>query len=373
MSVLLETSLGDIVIDLYTEETPLVSKNFLKLCKAKYYNFTFFHRVDRGFIAQAGDPTGTGTGGESIYGVMGGSPYIPTEIRPQLKHRLGTVSMATLGTTNMIGSQFFIGLSDNIDYLDGKHTVFGRIAEGMDVVHALDECVSDKDKRPLRDILIRHTIVLDDPFDDPPHMPRPSSPLLPTKSQQDMMRIEANYEQVQVDGDTERRARDARAQALTLEMIGDLPYADVKPPENILFVCKLNPLTQSDDLRTIFSRFGALDSCDIVCDRDTGASLGYAFVEFQDKQACEEAYFKMENVLVDDRRIHVDFSQSVSRVGDKWVRIKEGRNVQMKSKYREGARQERDRYDMVFDTEKRRDRRDRRRSRSPARSSRRRD
>ncbi|KAJ2357562.1 Peptidyl-prolyl cis-trans isomerase-like 4, partial [Coemansia sp. RSA 2618] len=352
MSVLVETSLGDIVIDLYTDEVPLVSKNFLKLCKAKYYNFTIFHRVERGFIAQAGDPTGTGTGGESIYGVMGGHAYIPTEIRPQLKHARGTVSMATLGTTNTVGSQFFIGLGDSLEYLDGKHTVIGRVAEGLDTVSALDACAGDKDKRPLKDVLIRHTIILDDPFADPPGMPRPASPLLPTQGQRQMLRIEANYDTVHVDNDPgHRRTRDARAQALTLEMIGDLPFADVKPPENILFVCKLNPVTQSADLHTIFSRFGHIDSCEVVCDRDSGASLGYAFIEFREKGACEEAYFKMENVLVDDRRIHVDFSQSVSRVDNRWVRRRGGAGkVQMRSRYREGRAQGvRDQFEMVFD------------------------
>ncbi|KAJ2045486.1 Peptidyl-prolyl cis-trans isomerase-like 4, partial [Coemansia sp. S2] len=108
-----------------------------------------------------------------------------------------------------------------------------------------------------------------------------------------------------------RREREANAQALTLEMIGDLPFAEIKPPENILFVCKLNPITRDDDLETIFTRFGKILSCQVIRDSQSGDSLGYAFIEFDQKEACEEAYFKMDNVLIDDRRIHVDFSQSV--------------------------------------------------------------
>ncbi|KAJ2367099.1 Peptidyl-prolyl cis-trans isomerase-like 4 [Coemansia sp. RSA 2611] len=368
MSVLLETSLGDIVVDLFVDETPLASKNFLKLCKSKYYNFTYFHRVERDFIAQAGDPTGTGNGGQSIYGQLGGSALVPGEIRPQLKHERGTVSMVGQSGTGAVGSQFFIALGDQVDYLDGKHTVVGRVAEGMSVVDELSQSICDKDSRPLRDVLIRHTIILDDPFDDPPGLQCPSSPLVPSREQQSLLRIEARYEQLATaDSESARRERDARAQALTLEMIGDLPYADVRPPENILFVCKLNPLTQSDDLHTIFARFGTIDSCQVICDPDTGASLGYAFVEFREKSACEEAYFKMDNVLVDDRRIRVDFSQSVSRVRGKWVRLRDGGKYQARRKYRgDSSRPAVDQYEMVFDSGSKDKRRQQRRSQSPS-------
>merc|ERR1712037_772256 len=107
--------------------------------------------------------------------------------------------------------------------------------------------------------------------------------------------------------------KEAEAQATILEMVGDLPEAECAPPENVLFVCKLNPVTTDDDLEIIFSRFGRVVSCEVIRDRKTGDSLQYAFVEFEDKDACEKAYFKMDNVLIDDRRIHVDFSQSVSK------------------------------------------------------------
>lgn len=115
-----------------------------------------------------------------------------------------------------------------------------------------------------------------------------------------------------------RREREARAQALTLEIVGDLPYAEVKPPENVLFVCKLNPVTEDDDLDTIFSRFGPIVSCEVIRDKRTKDSLQYAFIEFENQKDCEQAYFKMQGVLIDDHRIHVDFSQSVSRLSDKW-------------------------------------------------------
>merc|ERR1712227_7547 len=107
--------------------------------------------------------------------------------------------------------------------------------------------------------------------------------------------------------------KEAKARATILEMVGDLPEADCAPPENVLFVCKLNPVTTDDDLEIIFSRFGKVKSCEVIRDHKTQDSLQYAFVEFEEQKACEQAYFKMDNVLIDDRRIHVDFSQSVSK------------------------------------------------------------
>ncbi|KAL9027393.1 MAG: hypothetical protein Q9196_004070 [Gyalolechia fulgens] len=136
---------------------------------------------------------------------------------------------------------------------------------------------------------------------------------------------DANVSQAEVDETAQeeqaeklRREREARAQALTLEIVGDLPFAEVKPPENVLFVCKLNPVTEDEDLDLIFSRFGKIISCEVIRDKRTGDSLQYAFIEFEDQKACEQAYFKMQGVLIDDHRIHVDFSQSVSRLSDNW-------------------------------------------------------
>uniref|UniRef100_A0A8C0Z817 peptidylprolyl isomerase n=1 Tax=Cyanistes caeruleus TaxID=156563 RepID=A0A8C0Z817_CYACU len=88
------------------------------------------------------------------------------------------------------------------------------------------------------------------------------------------------------------------------------------PPENVLFVCKLNPVTKGEDLEIIFSWFGPIKSCEVIRDWKTGESLCYAFIEFEKEEDCEKAYFKMDNVLIDDRRIHVDFSQSVAKI--KW-------------------------------------------------------
>ncbi|XP_053315939.1 peptidyl-prolyl cis-trans isomerase-like 4 [Spea bombifrons] len=324
MAVLLETTLGDIVIDLYTEERPRACLNFLKLCKIKYYNYCLIHNVQRDFIIQMGDPLGTGRGGASVFSKLYGdqAQFFEAEKVPRIKHKkIGTVSMVNNGN-GQHGSQFLITTGENLDYLDGVHTVFGEVTEGMDVVKKINETFVDKDFIPYQDIRITHTVILDDPFDDPPGLPIPDRSPEPTKEQLDSGRIAADEEIDDNKGKSVEEIeelfaeKEAKTQAVLLEMVGDIPDADIKPPENVLFVCKLNPVTTDEDLEIIFSRFGAIKSCEIIRDWKTGESLCYAFIEFEKEEDCEKAYFKMDNVLIDDRRIHVDFSQSVSKV--KW-------------------------------------------------------
>lgn len=307
---MIETSLGDLVIDLYTEECPKTSLNFLKLCKIKYYNFAPFFNVQKDFMAQTGDPTGKGDQGESIYGILEGPSkrYFPAEINPKLKHtKRGMVSMAvaadaSIESGGVSGSQFFITLGDDLDYLDGKYTLFGEVAEGFEVLDKINNAYCDDRGRPFRDIRIKHTVILDDPFPDPEKLQVPDESPLPTKEQLESMRI-ADDENIEEFGDPEEieekaREREAKAHALTLEMIGDLPFAEVKPPENVLFVCKLNPVTRDEDLEMIFSRFGPIHSCEIIRDRQTGDSLSYAFIEYENKEDAEEVSRKQEIYVI---------------------------------------------------------------------------
>ncbi|XP_053542243.1 peptidyl-prolyl cis-trans isomerase-like 4 [Ictalurus punctatus] len=110
MAVLLETTLGDIVVDLYTEERPKACLNFLKLCKIKYYNYCLIHNVQRDFIVQTGDPTGSGRGGESVFCKLYGDQarFFDAEKVPRIKHKKkGTVSMVNNGNEQH-GSQVLI-------------------------------------------------------------------------------------------------------------------------------------------------------------------------------------------------------------------------------------------------------------------------
>ena len=323
MAVLLETSKGDMVIDLHVDACPRTCKNFLKLCKIKYYNDVLFHTVTKDFVVQTGDPTGTGKGGDSVYGKLYGDQarFFEDEIRATLKHGAkGTVSMASGGGENRNASQFLITARADCDALDGKHTVFGVVAEGLDVLDAINEAYCDDRGRPWQNIRIKHTVVLDDPFEDPPGLAALIPDASPTFARDpNDTRLEDDWVPQDAEGanadpaaiERQTREKEARNRAVVLEMIGDLPEADAKPPEESLFVCKLNPVTGDEDLEIIFSRFGRVVSCDVVRDHKTGDSLCFAFVTFETREAAETAYLKMDNVLIDDRRVRVDFSQSM--------------------------------------------------------------
>ena len=355
-----------------------MSPSFLKLCKVKYFNFCPFHSVQKGFTCQTGDPLGPDSpesdGGSSIWGLLSGpskKSFLADGDR-KIKHtERGTVSMATVPSTHdpddrLAGSQFIITLGDNIDYLDGKAAPFGMVVEGFDTLDKINDAFTNANGRPLKDIRIRHTIVLEDPYSDPPGLAIPDSSPAPTRAQLSTVMI-ADDEELAEEVDEAameklRREREARAQALTLEMVGDLPFAEVKPPENVLFVCKLNPVTHDEDLELIFSRFGKILSCEVIRDKRTGDSLQYAFIEFEVQKDCEQAYFKMQGVLIDDHRIHVDFSQSVSKLSDTWrdaTNSKRKRHaggfggiasLEKKSHYRDDGYEQNGRgYRMVFD------------------------
>ena len=134
-----KTERGEIVVELYADKAPLTVENFVNLARAGFYDGTTFHRVIPGFMAQGGDPTGTGTGGPGY--------QFGDEFHPSLRHDgPGVLSMANAGAgTN--GSQFFITHSAT-PHLDNKHSVFGRVTTGMDVVRALRERDPQRDRQP---------------------------------------------------------------------------------------------------------------------------------------------------------------------------------------------------------------------------------
>lgn len=154
----------------------------------------------------------------------------------------------------LAGSQFIITLGDGLDYLDGKAAIFGKVVEGFDALQKINDSFCDEKGRPLVDIRIKHTVILDDPYDDPADLVEPPESPVPSKAQLATIRIgeddDLNEETDAEAVEKQRREREARAQALTLEMVGDLPFAEVKPPENVLFVCKLNPVTTGKALKS---------------------------------------------------------------------------------------------------------------------------
>ncbi|KAI0487588.1 cyclophilin type peptidyl-prolyl cis-trans isomerase [Xylaria cf. heliscus] len=155
-NVALETSMGTITLELYTTHAPQTCKNFSTLASRGYYNDVVFHRIIPSFMIQGGDPTGTGRGGTSIYG-----DRFADEISPSLRHTgAGVLSMANAGPDSN-GSQFFITLAPT-PWLDGKHTIFGRVKAGMAVVKRMGLVKTGTDDRPVEDVKIVSARVLKD-------------------------------------------------------------------------------------------------------------------------------------------------------------------------------------------------------------------
>jgi peptidyl-prolyl cis-trans isomerase SDCCAG10 len=164
--VLLQTTSGDILLELFAKQTPLASRNFLQHCLDGYYNGTIFHRVVPGFIIQGGDPTGTGFGGESIFD--DGAPFAD-EFHSRLKYnRRGLLGMANSGKKNDNGSQFFITLGETPE-LAGKNTLFGRVSGDtiFNIMKMADaEMTEEGGDRPLYPQKVTGAEILVNPFED---------------------------------------------------------------------------------------------------------------------------------------------------------------------------------------------------------------
>ena len=148
-TVLLETSMGNIRIELFEDTMPVTSGNFRKLVEQKFYDGVIFHRVIPNFMIQGGDPTGTGRGGPGY--------TIKDEFTKNNKNNRGTISMANAGP-NTGGSQFFLNTVDN-NFLDAKHPVFGKVIEGMDVVDKISNVKKNANDKPLEDVVIKKATI----------------------------------------------------------------------------------------------------------------------------------------------------------------------------------------------------------------------
>ena len=153
--VLLETTSGDILVELYPDKAPETVANFLKYVDNGFYNNTIFHRVIPGFMIQGGDPTGTGRGGPG-YSIEG--EFTSNGFQNDLKHTRGVLSMARAMDPNSAGSQFFIMHAD-AKHLDGQYAAFGKVTDGMDVVDQIAAGKTDGNDRPLTEQKIRRITV----------------------------------------------------------------------------------------------------------------------------------------------------------------------------------------------------------------------
>ena len=147
----LHTNHGAIEIQLFDADAPKTVENFLKLARDGFYDGVTFHRVIPDFMIQGGDPTGTGTGGPG---------YSFEDEFNQHKVERGALAMANAGP-NTNGSQFFVVTTEAAPWLDGKHTVFGRVAGGMNVVDEISEVETDANDKPSEPVVIERVDVSD--------------------------------------------------------------------------------------------------------------------------------------------------------------------------------------------------------------------
>jgi len=144
--VVFNTNKGSFKIELFEDKAPITTSNFIKLVNQGFYNGLIFHRVIDEFMIQSGCPHGTGRGGPGY--------AIRDEFHRNLKHdSAGILSMANAGP-NTGGSQFFITVAPT-PWLDGHHSVFGKVIEGMDVVYAVSKVQKDGNDKPLKDVVIK--------------------------------------------------------------------------------------------------------------------------------------------------------------------------------------------------------------------------
>lgn len=152
VKVKIETILGTIEAELYPQKAPKTVENFVALAKKGFYDGIIFHRVIPGFMIQTGDPTGTGTGGPGY--------QFEDEFSPDLKHdKAGVFSMANSGS-NTNGSQFFI-TDAPAPWLDGKHSIFGQVTKGLDVVRKIAAAPRGRNDKPLYEIKMTKVTVVE--------------------------------------------------------------------------------------------------------------------------------------------------------------------------------------------------------------------
>ena len=157
MHATFKTNKGEFTIELFDKEVPETVANFIKLAKTNFYNGVKFHRVIEGFMIQGGDPLTKDDSMKPRWGTGGPGYTFEDEITPENKNLTGTISMANAGPdTN--GSQFFINCNDN-NFLDTKHTVFGRVSNGLEVVKDIEVSPVDGRDCPIEPVVIESIIL----------------------------------------------------------------------------------------------------------------------------------------------------------------------------------------------------------------------
>jgi peptidyl-prolyl cis-trans isomerase B (cyclophilin B) len=159
VTVSLMTNKGEVVLELNGDRTPNTVDNFVKLSEAGFYNGTRFHRVIKDFMIQGGDPLSKDVSNKQYWG-MGGPDYkFADEVFADDDMNRGDIAMANSGP-NTNGSQFFIVTAQSTPWLNGKHTIFGKVVKGMDVVDSIENTATDASDKPLEDVIVNSVKVI---------------------------------------------------------------------------------------------------------------------------------------------------------------------------------------------------------------------
>ena len=315
MSVAFVTTRGAFVIDLFLKSAPMQGFNMLKLAKLGFYENTIFSEILSGFYIKLSNIQIPG--GRTIYGLLTGKDdfYLKDEINTKLTHSKSAYISTFNKGKDMNTSEFFITLGRDLSHFDKIRTIFGQISEGFEIIEQISKEFVDDKNRPYKNIRILFTRVLYDPFDDPPGFDALQKRFVKFPKVLETDRLEedeviSDFDPIKEHERIENMKKKHNAEIL--ELLGDIPDIDAQPPETTLFVCRLHPRTNSDGLKIVFSRFGKVVRVDLIKDKKTGESLRYAFVEFEKPSECENAFKKMQNAVIDNRRISVDFCQSLN-------------------------------------------------------------
>lgn len=152
MTAIMKTNLGEIKLELFSDDAPNTVANFVKLANEDFYNGVKFHRVIKGFMIQGGDPLSKDDSQKTLWGTGGPGYKFDDEIHANNQNNIGTIAMANAGP-NTNGSQFFINTANN-NFLDDKHTVFGKVIAGMETVNSIENVATEVPDAPIDPVII---------------------------------------------------------------------------------------------------------------------------------------------------------------------------------------------------------------------------
>lgn len=319
MSILFETTAGNVVIDV---ETTSLGYNFVKLARANYFFFAPFYGLKKDTVVVSGDPDYPESHGRSIcaiatipekYGHNDGGYLHFTTVDDEKGAKsvsaddsdsaLGVVFFVTRGEIASqdptIGSTFAISLTSDWNLLRHMKNLVrvGRVAEGFPALDTINNSAVDDQGRPLIDVRITNTHILHDPF---PELEVPQLSHEVSETQLRNVRISTSPK-------PERDSDHVNSAAIALELLGDLPHYNVKPSPHTLFIAKLNPVTDAASIASLFLRYGTVKGVTII------AGKSYGFVELSSTTEADRAYAALQDVVVDGRHVVVDYSQSTKK------------------------------------------------------------